>query len=79
MKSTITSKGQITLPIALRRRLGLKAGDVLVFDESAPYVKARTEFNRDRMMATLGRGRGRPGAKPSDEWIEETRGPVELP
>jgi AbrB family looped-hinge helix DNA binding protein len=40
MKATITSKGQITIPARLRPRLNLKAGQVLEFDESAPYLKA---------------------------------------
>jgi antitoxin PrlF len=30
--ATITSKGQITLPIELRRHWGLKAGDQVAFD-----------------------------------------------
>jgi len=30
-QSTLTSKGQITLPIELRRRWGLKSGDKLDF------------------------------------------------
>ena len=29
MKSTITSKGQITIPIKIRRKLNLKPGQVL--------------------------------------------------
>ncbi len=31
--STITSKGQTTIPMSIRRRLGLKPGDRLVYDE----------------------------------------------
>ncbi len=40
MKATLTSKGQITIPIDVRNRLHLKPGDVLDFDERAPYLKA---------------------------------------
>jgi antitoxin PrlF len=31
---TITSKGQITLPINIRRELNLKTGDKLIFDKN---------------------------------------------
>ena len=32
MKSVISSKGQITVPVAIRTRLGLKAGTVVTFE-----------------------------------------------
>ena len=40
MQATLTSKGQITIPIRVRNRLHLKPGDVLDFDETAPFLKA---------------------------------------
>ena len=40
MKATLTSKGQITIPLVIRERLGLRPGHVLEFDEKAPYLKA---------------------------------------
>ncbi len=40
MQATLTSKGQITIPIHIRNRLHLKPGDVLEFDETAPFLKA---------------------------------------
>lgn len=78
MKATITSKGQVTIPIRVRRRLGLKPGDVLDFDERAECVLARPAFDEARMRTALGclKGRLKGG---SAAWIEETRGPVENP
>lgn len=32
LKATVTSKGQITLPAELRRQLGVREGDELVFE-----------------------------------------------
>lgn len=37
--STMTSKGQITLPAAIRRSLGLKRGDKVVFQMEEEGVK----------------------------------------
>ena len=40
-KAVLTSKGQITIPKAIRERLHLKTGDVLEFDENATILQAR--------------------------------------
>ena len=34
----VTSKGQITIPLAIRNRLGLKTGDKVFFEESKGKV-----------------------------------------
>jgi len=78
MKATITSKGQVTIPVEVRRRLNRKAGDVLDFDEKAPMVVARPDFDEAAMRASLGCLESR-GMPPSGEWLEGTRGPVENP
>ena len=41
MKATITSKGQITIPVAIREKLGLKPGDQIDFDENATILMGR--------------------------------------
>jgi AbrB family looped-hinge helix DNA binding protein len=77
MKSTITSKGQITIPIRIRRRLNLKPGQILEFDESVPFLKASKAFNPQDMYDAIGccRGASRLSAK---EWLNQTRGPLDL-
>jgi len=77
MKSTITSKGQITIPIKIRRRLNLKPGQVLEFDEKAAYLKATKVFDSRKMYKVIGCCR-KANRRTGKQWLEETRGPVEL-
>ncbi len=53
MNATITSKGQITIPLKLRQKLNLKVGDQLEFDESASVLTARRVMNRGSWDATF--------------------------
>jgi AbrB family looped-hinge helix DNA binding protein len=78
MKATLTSKGQITIPAAIRKRLGLKPGHTLEFDAEAPFLKAVPAFDEEEMMSVLGCSKGRLG-RTTEEWLNETRGPVSLP
>ena len=78
MKATLTSKGQITIPVKIRKKLGLEPGQVLDFDEEAPFLKAIPVFDEEAMRAVRGCARGQLGATAAD-WLEETRGSVSLP
>lgn len=78
MKATLTSKGQITIPVKIRKKLGLEAGQVLDFDEEAPFLKAIPVFDEEAMRAVQGCARGRFDVTAAD-WLEETRGSVSLP
>lgn len=53
MTVTITSKGQITIPISLRQKFHLNVGDQLEFDEDAPVLTARRAVNRDEWGQAL--------------------------
>lgn len=53
MTATITSKGQITIPLGIRKHLGLKPGDKLEFDEAAPILTARRAVNRKHWRAAM--------------------------
>lgn len=76
MKATLTSKGQITIPAPIRRRLGLEPGQVLEFDDSAPYLLATPVFDEQAMRALVG-CTGDRMEKTSEEWLDETRGAVD--
>ncbi len=83
MQATLTSKGQITIPLAIRKRLGLKVGQVLDFDEEAPFVKAVVHFDEAAMRSVVGiaaKASSESSAEQSSaEWLDDTRGEVELP
>jgi AbrB family looped-hinge helix DNA binding protein len=79
MQATITSKGQITIPRAIRERLNLKTGDKLEFDEHAPLLKARRVIDASA-WEDLRRIAGDPWPSlGSREVLEALRGPADLP
>ena len=75
----MTSKGQITIPQAIRKRLALQPGTVLDFDEHADHLRATKRVEPERMRSVVGIGRSELARKSVDEWLAELRGPVELP
>ncbi len=77
--TTMTSKGQVTIPANIRRRLNLRPGDALEFDETAPFVKAVKAFDAAKMKASVGCCREHAVVYGSRTWLDETRGSVDLP
>lgn len=79
MKATLTTKGQLTIPLKIRERLNLKAGDVLDFDENAPFLKA-VRVILPEAWEEFGKTAVDPwGSMTMEEVMNELRGPVELP
>lgn len=72
MRSTVTEKGQVTIPKPIRERLGIRPGEVLEFDEQpGGAVVARKTATRspvDELYGVL----QIPGG--TDELIERLRG-----
>jgi AbrB family looped-hinge helix DNA binding protein len=79
MKATVTSKGQITIPHAIRTKLGLQPGTVLDFDAHADHLRARKSADPARMRSVIGIGRSGLKHKKLEEWLDELRGAVEMP
>ena len=75
-RAKVTSKGQITLPVALRRRLGVKPGDSVVFMAKGNEVMMVPQrdggaFEKYRGIGTPGIGSGK---KAVLAWVREIRG-----
>lgn len=78
IRAKITSKGQITIPQAIRKYLRLTPGQELEFDEQAPFLKAVKVVDKKRMRSALGCLKGRL-KESSQELLEQLRGDVSLP
>ena len=57
MKATLTERGQVSMPAALRRQLRLKPGQVLMWEKiSADECRVRIVRRRDNKAASSMRG-----------------------
>jgi AbrB family looped-hinge helix DNA binding protein len=49
----VTSKGQVTIPVEVRRALGVEAGDTLVFETQAEYVTVTRQQTAHEYFSAL--------------------------
>jgi antitoxin PrlF len=71
MKATVSEKGQVTIPKALRTKLGIGPGAVLEFDEDRGRLIGRKASQRnpvDEVWGTLDL------AEPVDAFVSRVRG-----
>jgi antitoxin PrlF len=71
MRSTVSEKGQITVPKRLRERLGIRAGDQLDLTEEDGRLILRKAIGGDPVAAAYGI---LDALKPTDERIGALRG-----
>jgi len=75
-QAKITSKGQITVPREVRRVLGVRAGDRLLFESDGKGIRVRPV--RQKSAFAKYRGIGNPGIdsgkKGIAHWLREMRG-----
>ncbi len=75
-QAKMTSKGQVTVPREIRRRLGVRAGDRLLFEEDGngvrvTAVRKESPFKKYQGIGNPGIGKGRKGIQ---KWMRELRG-----
>lgn len=75
-QAKITTKGQITVPLAVRRALGVRPGDMLLFKSDKNGIRVRpvrtkSPFAKYRGIGNRGIGSGR---KAINRWVREMRG-----
>jgi AbrB family looped-hinge helix DNA binding protein len=76
VQAKILSRGRVTIPIEIRRRLGMRAGDRLAFEEDragmrVSLVRKESPFEKYRGIGNPGIGQGRKGIQ---TWLRELRG-----
>jgi AbrB family looped-hinge helix DNA binding protein len=75
-QAKITSKGQVTVPLKIRKELGVKPGDSIVFEKDGDTVTVRP-LRKESPFAKY-RGIGNPGISSGREavnkFIREIRG-----
>ena len=71
MKTTVSEKGQITIPKAVRTKLGLRAGTVLELEAERGRLIGRKAGGRDVIDELFG---SMPMDEPVDNYLERTRG-----
>ena len=71
MKTKVSDKGQITIPKAVRSKLGLRPGTVLEVEADRGRLIARKAGGRDVIDELYG---SLPMDEPVDDYIERARG-----
>ena len=69
---TVSEKGQVTIPKALRRSLGIEAGTQLSFEESDGRLVASRIDTQDPLEALVGLGK----RADVDDLLRAARGPA---
>ena len=75
-QARITTKGQVTVPRDIRRALGVRPGDSLLFESDSGgirvrSVRARSPFEKYRGIGNPGIRSGRSAVR---RWLRELRG-----
>ena len=69
--STISEKGQVTIPKPLREALGIRSGDRLAFELRGDTIRIRKDPDQDRLASVYGSLKL---PAPVDQLVDEMRG-----
>jgi antitoxin PrlF len=75
-EATITSKGQITVPREIRRVLGVRTGDRLIFESDGKDIRVRPARTKSGFSKYVGIGNPEIGSgkKNINRWLRGLRG-----
>lgn len=75
-RARVTSKGQITVPVSVRRTLGVQEGDDLLFDVQPDGVRVMPGRSGNVFRTLAGHWRQGAGMEPQevDAWLKDVRG-----
>lgn len=79
MRTTVTTKGQVTIPVEIRKKFHIAPGTILDFDEKAEQLVAAIVSAQVPIRELIGSGKRRDTARDSLQSLDETRGTVALP
>ena len=74
MKAIVSERGQITLPKAIRKSLGLRPGSILDFNVEDGKLVGRKKDTEDPVAKWRGRGILPKGCENVDDYLEKARG-----
>lgn len=74
MKTRVSERGQITLPKAIRTKLGIRPGTVIEFDLINGKIVGTKKEPQDALHAWRGKGRLPEGFSNVDDYLDEVRG-----
>lgn len=75
-QATITSKGQVTVPREIRRVLGVRSGDKLLFESDGKGIRVRPVRSKSAFSKYRGIGNDEipSGRKSITKWLRGMRG-----
>jgi antitoxin PrlF len=74
LKAVVAERGQVTIPKAVRDRLGIRPGAVLIFELADRRIIVTKELTQDPIATVYGCLKAHTQYSSTDEYIGEIRG-----